>query len=184
MSHPIPYDLAFTLHAHSSDVRNLCVPSPGVPLLLSGSRDGSACVWGPPSNGGREWDVKLRVEGPEKRFISCTGMVRSNGEGEWNGISTSSPTSVLGLCPRVPGVIGAGTISCRSLLMRYRPAFLLAGSSNGVLSTYALPSSTSLPPASDAPLQEPHHTLIEHKQNLCCMDTSKGGLVASGSWDK
>jgi hypothetical protein len=96
MSHPIPYDLAFTLHAHSSDVRNLCVPSPGVPLLLSGSRDGSACVWGPPSNGGREWDVKLRVEGPEKRFISCTGMVRSDGEGERDGITASSPTSVAG----------------------------------------------------------------------------------------
>jgi hypothetical protein len=26
--------------------------------------------------------VKLRVEGPEKRFVSCTGMVRWNGEGE------------------------------------------------------------------------------------------------------
>lgn len=61
-------------------------------------------------------------------------------------------------------------------------AFLLLGSSNGVLSTFMLPSTTSPPPTSASP--EPHHTLIEHKQNLCCMDTSKAGLIASGSWDK
>ncbi len=90
-----PYQYAFTLHAHSSDVRHLHAPSPGVPLLLSASRDGSACLWGPSSapasgfgagggaEGAGEWDVKLRVEGPEKRFVSCVGMVRAQGEGEW-----------------------------------------------------------------------------------------------------
>ena len=84
MSSPTPYQLAFALHGHSSDVRNLCAPSPGLPLLLSGSRDGSAIVWGPSPKGGEggEWDVKLRVEGPEKRFVSCVGMARWNGEGE------------------------------------------------------------------------------------------------------
>lgn len=75
------YQLAFTLHGHASDVRNIVAPTPGLPLLLSASRDGSAIVWGP-SQKGREWDVKLRVEGPEKRFVSCAGMVRYNGEGE------------------------------------------------------------------------------------------------------
>lgn len=39
-------------------------------------------------------------------------------------------------------------------------------------------------PADDSPLPEPTHTLIEHSQNLCCMDVSQGGLIASGSWDK
>jgi hypothetical protein len=33
-------------------------------------------------------------------------------------------------------------------------------------------------------MQDPHHTLIEHKQNLCCMDTSKNNLIATGSWDQ
>ncbi|ORY26315.1 putative phospholipase A-2-activating protein [Naematelia encephala] len=136
-----PYQFAFALHGHASDVRNICAPSPEVPLLLSGSRDGSAIVWGPSSRG-REWDVKLRVEAPEKRYVSCVGMVRWGGE-----------------------------------------ALLLVGSVSGILSTYALPASTASAPDMGQ-LEEPLHTLIEHKQNLCCMDTSKGGLVATGSWDK
>ncbi|WVQ79673.1 hypothetical protein IAT38_001773 [Cryptococcus sp. DSM 104549] len=139
---PPPYQIAFTLHGHASDVRNLSAPSQGIPLLLSASRDGSAIVWGP-SQKSREWDVKLRVEGPEKRYVSCVGMTRSNGE-----------------------------------------AYLLVGSQSGILATYALPSLTAPPPAEDAPLQEPVHTLIEHGQNLCCMDVSKAGVIATGSWDK
>ncbi|CAD6591836.1 MAG: hypothetical protein TREMPRED_000211 [Tremellales sp. Tagirdzhanova-0007] len=136
-----PYQLAFSLHGHASDVRHLCCPSSGVPLLLSASRDGSAIVWGPGAKG-KEWDVKMREEGPEKRFVSCVGMVRWQGE-----------------------------------------AFLLIGSSSGILTTFMLPSATSPPPVNGA-ASDPHHTLIEHKQNLCCMDTSKGGLIATGSWDK
>ncbi|WWC62195.1 uncharacterized protein I303_104790 [Kwoniella dejecticola CBS 10117] len=137
-----PYQLAFALHGHAADVRNLCSPSPDIPLLLSASRDGSAIVWGPSSKS-KEWDVKLRVEGPEKRFVSCVGLTR------WNG-----------------------------------QAFLLLGSQSGILSSYTLPSPDSPPPADDAPLEEPYHTLVEHRQNLCCLDTSKGGLIATGSWDK
>lgn len=76
------YQLAFALHGHASDVRHICCPNPDIPLLLSASRDGSAIVWGPSSKG-KEWDVKMRVEGPEKRFISCVGMVRYEGEGQY-----------------------------------------------------------------------------------------------------
>lgn len=78
---PKQYKLAFSLNGHASDVRNVTAPSQEVPLLLSASRDGSAIVWGP-SNASREWDVKLRVEGPEKRYVSCTGMVSWGGQGE------------------------------------------------------------------------------------------------------
>lgn len=39
-------------------------------------------------------------------------------------------------------------------------------------------------PTDDSSLPEPTHTLIEHSQNLCCMDVSQEGLIASGSWDK
>lgn len=79
MSSSAPYELAFQLHGHTSDVRHLSAPSPDVPLLLSGSRDGSALLWGPGK--GREWDVKLRVEAPEKKYVSCVGMTRWEGEG-------------------------------------------------------------------------------------------------------
>lgn len=80
MSNPAPYELAFQLHGHASDVRSLCAPSPDVPLLLSGSRDGSALLWGP--GRGREWDVKLRVEAPEKKYVSCVGLTKWQGEGK------------------------------------------------------------------------------------------------------
>ncbi|WVQ77835.1 hypothetical protein IAR50_007530 [Cryptococcus sp. DSM 104548] len=136
-----PYKLAFSLHGHAADVRNLTAPNPQIPLLLSASRDGSAIVWGP-SNKSREWDVKLRVEGPEKRYVSCVGLTSWNGE-----------------------------------------AYLLVGSQSGILASYPLPSEGSAPPTEDV-LPEPVHTLIEHSQNLCCMDVSKGGLIATGSWDK
>lgn len=53
-----------------------------------------------------------------------------------------------------------------------------------MLSSFLLPSLDSEPPALDAPMQQPLHTLIEHGQNLCCIDASAGGLIASGSWDK
>jgi len=62
-------------------------------------------------------------------------------------------------------------------------AFLLVGSSSGILTTYTLPSASANPPP-DGQTQDPYHTLIEHKQNLCCMDTSKNGLIATGSWDQ
>nr|ODO04023.1 phospholipase A-2-activating protein [Cryptococcus depauperatus CBS 7855] len=137
-----PYKLAFTLNGHASDVRNLNVPSSQVPILLSASRDGSAIVWGPSSKS-REWDVKMRVEGPEKLFVSCVGMTR------WNG-----------------------------------QAYLLVGSQSGTLSSYALPSLETASPTGNETLPEPVHTLFEHAQNLCCMDVSQSGLVASGSWDK
>lgn len=78
---PPTFQLAFSLHGHSSDVRSIVAPSPDIPLLLSGSRDGSALLWGP-SGKGREWDVKLRVEAPEKKYVSCVGMTRWEGEGE------------------------------------------------------------------------------------------------------
>lgn len=77
-----PYELAITLQGHSSDVRNIVAPQPGVPLLLSGSRDGTAILWGPSSKDQAEWDMKLQVQGPEGRYISCVGMVRAGGEGE------------------------------------------------------------------------------------------------------
>ncbi|KAL7422039.1 hypothetical protein Q5752_003812 [Cryptotrichosporon argae] len=136
----MPYSFAFTLHGHSADVRSLSVPHGDVPLLLSASRDGSALVWGPPAQG-REWDVKLRVEELEKRFVSCVAMVRHQGE-----------------------------------------AYLLIGSSSGLLSSFRLPSTASATAPDELP--SPVHTLIEHRQNLCCIDTSPGGLIATGSWDK
>ncbi|WVR06773.1 hypothetical protein IAU60_003808 [Kwoniella sp. DSM 27419] len=136
------YQLAFTLHGHAADVRNLCAPNPQIPLLLSASRDGSAILWGP-SQKSQEWDAKLRVEGPEKRFVSCVGMTRYNGE-----------------------------------------AFLLLGSQSGILASYMLPSPNAPPPRDGSMLEEPFHTLVEHRQNLCCMDTTSGGLIATGSWDK
>ena len=74
------YELAFQLHGHASDVRTLCAPSPDIPLLISGSRDGSALLWGP--GRGKEWDVKMRVEAPEKKYVSCVGMTKWQGEGE------------------------------------------------------------------------------------------------------
>jgi WD40 repeat protein len=80
-----PYELAFQLHGHASDVRTLHAPSPDIPLLISGSRDGSALLWGP--GRGKEWDVKLRVEAPEKKYVSCVGMTRWNGEGELSASS-------------------------------------------------------------------------------------------------
>lgn len=76
-----PYELALTLQGHSSDVRHILAPQPGVPLLLSGSRDGSGILWGPSSRDPAEWDMKLQVQGPEGRYISCVGMVRHSGEG-------------------------------------------------------------------------------------------------------
>jgi phospholipase A-2-activating protein len=60
-------------------------------------------------------------------------------------------------------------------------AYLLAGNMTGVLSTYILPSMMDATPDSTP---EPQHVLVEHKQNICCMDVSKGGLIATGSWDK
>lgn len=88
---PKQYKLAFSLHGHAADVRNVTAPSQQVPLLLSASRDGSAIVWGP-SNASREWDVKLRVEGPEKRYVSCVGMTRWGGQG---GSCQASRRSIL-----------------------------------------------------------------------------------------
>lgn len=80
MTSPAPYELAFQLHGHASDVRHIAAPSPDIPLLLSGSRDGSALLWGPGK--GREFDVKLRVEAPEKKYVSCVGMTKWQGEGK------------------------------------------------------------------------------------------------------
>ncbi|ODO08391.1 phospholipase A-2-activating protein [Cryptococcus wingfieldii CBS 7118] len=136
-----PYKLAFSLHGHAADVRHVATPNAGIPLLLSASRDGSALVWGP-STTCREWDVKLRVEGPEKRYLSCAALTRSHGA-----------------------------------------PYLLVGSQSGILASYPLPAPASAPPAQDE-LPEPVHTLIEHSQNLCCIDVSHDGLVATGSWDK
>lgn len=154
------YELAFQLHGHASDVRALCAPSPDIPLLISGSRDGSALLWGP--GRGNEWDVKLRVEAPEKKYVSCVGMTKWQGEGE------SSPKLLT---------------NHRDRRKRLMIAFLLVGSSSGILSTYTLPSASANPPP-EGQMQDPYHTLIEHKQNLCCMDTSKNGLIATGSWDQ
>ena len=149
-----PYELAFQLNGHASDVRTLCAPSPDIPLLISGSRDGSALLWGP--GRGSEWDVKLRVEAPEKKYVSCVGMTKWGGEGELWSLLVESKLMI---------------------------AFLLVGSSSGILSTYTLPSASSNPPP-EGQMQDPYHTLIEHKQNLCCMDTSKNNLIATGSWDQ
>ena len=82
MSQAKPYQLAFTLQGHSSDVRTLTAPDSRVPLLVSGSRDGSAILWGPPVSGQGAWDVKLRVEAPEKRYVGAVGMTQWQGEGE------------------------------------------------------------------------------------------------------
>lgn len=60
---------------------------------------------------------------------------------------------------------------------------MLIGSSKGMLASYVVPEVTNDNSALDAPTVEPFHTLIEHRQNLCCIDASKGGLIASGSWD-
>lgn len=76
-----PYQLAFTLHGHSSDVRAVAVPDPSKPLLLSASRDGSAIVWGPSTNG-KDWDAKVRVEELERNYVSCVTSVNWQGEGE------------------------------------------------------------------------------------------------------
>lgn len=149
-----PYQLAFTLHGHSADVRGLSAPNPELPMLLSASRDGSAIVWGPSARG-NDWDAKLRVEELERRYVSCCTLVRWKGEGKLSHLSDADD-----------------------------PAFLVIGSASGLLSSYALPSMTSQPPAIDAPTQEPNHTIAEHNLNLCCLDASKGGLIASGSWDK
>lgn len=64
---------------------------------------------------------------------------------------------------------------------RLTSAYLLVGSQKGILSSYLLPTDlTSTPDANP----EPTHMLVEHSDNICCLDVSKGGLVASGSWDK
>lgn len=76
-----PYQLAFTLHGHSADVRNITAPNASVPLLVSASRDGSAIVWGPSQNS-KEWDAKLRVEELERKYVSCATLVNVKGEGE------------------------------------------------------------------------------------------------------
>ncbi|KAK1923997.1 WD40-repeat-containing domain protein [Papiliotrema laurentii] len=131
------FQLAMTLHGHSADVKALNAPSPDVPLLLSGSRDGSAIVWGPGRDG--LWEVKLRAQGPEGKYVNSVGMVRQGGQ-----------------------------------------AHLLVGSVNGVLSVFPLPSVDA--PTPDG-MAEPERTLIEHTANLCCLDTSPRGLIASGSWD-
>ncbi|BEJ16389.1 hypothetical protein CspHIS471_0509940 [Cutaneotrichosporon sp. HIS471] len=136
-----PYQLAFTLHGHSSDVRAVAVPNPSKPLLLSASRDGSAILWGPSTNG-KDWDAKLRVEELERDYVSCVTSVHYQGDD-----------------------------------------YMLIGSSKGLLSTYLIPAVTNDASTVDAPTIEPFHTLIEHRQNLCCIDASQGGLIASGSWD-
>lgn len=147
------YQLAFTLHGHSEDVRNIAAPNPEVPMLLSASRDGSAIVWGP-SASGTDWDAKLRVEELERRYVSCCTLVKWHGEGKRHSCALT------------------------------HPAYLVIGSASGLLSSYTLPSLTSQPPAIDAPSQQPQHTLAEHTLNLCCIDASPGGLLATGSWDK
>jgi phospholipase A-2-activating protein len=148
-----PYQLAFTLHGHSSDVRAVTVPDPSRPLLFSASRDGSAIVWGPSENG-KDWDAKLRVEELERNYVSCVTSVKWQGDGELAHV-------------------------CGELTADY----LLIGSSKGLLSSYQIPATTNDASTVDAPTLEPFHTLIEHRQNLCCIDASQGGLVASGSWD-
>lgn len=85
MSGQQPYQLAFTLQGHAGDVRSLSAPSPDVPLLLSSSRDGSAIVWGPSRDG--MWEVKLRVEGPERKYVSCVGLTRHGGQGLYLGLT-------------------------------------------------------------------------------------------------
>lgn len=65
--------------------------------------------------------------------------------------------------------------------LRLTPAHLLVGSVNGVLSVFPLPSVDA--PTPDG-MAEPERTLIEHTANLCCLDTSPRGLIASGSWDQ
>lgn len=75
------YQLAFTLHGHSSDVRNLCVPNSKESVLLSASRDGSAIAWGPGSTS-KDWDAKVRAEELERRFVSCVTAVTNGGQSE------------------------------------------------------------------------------------------------------
>ncbi|CAK9781176.1 PFU-domain-containing protein [Cutaneotrichosporon oleaginosum] len=136
-----PYQLAFTLHGHSSDVRAVTVADATAPHLLSASRDGSAILWGPSSNG-KDWDAKLRVEELERNYVSCVTSVK------WQGDD-----------------------------------YLLIGSSKGLLSSYVIPGTVNDAPSADPPTLEPFHTLIEHQQNLCCIDATKNALVATGSWD-
>jgi phospholipase A-2-activating protein len=81
-----PYQLAFTLHGHSADVRNLSVPNANTPLLVSASRDGSAIVWGPASTG-KEWAAKLRVEELERRYVSCATAVNYDGQCKFELVS-------------------------------------------------------------------------------------------------
>jgi phospholipase A-2-activating protein len=88
-----PYKLAFTLHGHSADVRNLAIPNAEVPLLLSASRDGSAIVWGP-SPGSKEWDAKLRVEELERKYVSCVTMVNYQGQGGCSFVITTFELTV------------------------------------------------------------------------------------------
>ncbi|KAL1411377.1 hypothetical protein Q8F55_002333 [Vanrija albida] len=75
-------------------------------------------------------------------------------------------------------------VSCVTLVRHGGQAYLLIGSSTGLLSSYVLPALDSAASSFDAPTIQPHHTLIEHRQNLCAIDSSKGGLIATGSWDK
>jgi len=53
-----------------------------------------------------------------------------------------------------------------------------------MLASYPLPDLAAEPTTADVPTQQPVHTLIEHRQNLCCIDASAGGLIVTGSWDK
>ena len=76
------FKLAMTLHGHSGDVKALSAPSQDVPLLLSASRDGSAILWGPGRDG--LWEVKLRAQGPEGKYVNSVGMVRYDGQGKLN----------------------------------------------------------------------------------------------------
>lgn len=148
------YQLAFTLHGHSSDVRNLCVPDVKEPILLSASRDGSAIAWGPGS-AHKDWDAKVRAEEIERRFVSCVTEVKSGGQSEFLEKTCQLTTS----------------------------EYMVTGSSSGMMSTYPLPPLQSQDATVDAPTLEPQHTLIEHRKNLCCIDASANGLLVSGSWD-
>lgn len=148
------YQLAFTLHGHSSDVRNLCVPNTKESVLLSASRDGSAIAWGPGSTS-KDWDAKVRAEELERRFVSCVTAVTNGGQRKLQ--IPSSEADVAG--------------------------YMVTGSSSGMLSTYPLPPLESQDATLDAPTLEPQHTVIEHRKNLCCIDASANGLLVSGSWD-
>lgn len=92
-----PYQLALTLHGHSADVRSLAAPNAKQPLLISASRDGSAIVWGPSSNG-KDWDAKLRVEELERRFVNCATLVNYRGQRELISSSANSQQSSASSC--------------------------------------------------------------------------------------